>query len=55
MPGQTQYMDTPVVPTAAFAEGYNPPDCDYPAATPAIASAIGNEPPASQPVVKGHG
>src|SRR3989442_1197916 len=27
MPGQTAYMDTPVVPTAAFAEGYNPPDC----------------------------
>ncbi len=41
MPGQTQYMDTPVVPTAAFAEGYNPPDCNYPDATPAIASVIG--------------
>jgi hypothetical protein len=43
MPGQTQYMDTPVVPTAAFAEGYNPPDCAYPDATPAIASVIGND------------
>jgi hypothetical protein len=38
MPGQTQYMDTPVVPTSAFAgAGYNNPDCSYPAATPAIA------------------
>ena len=32
MPGQTQYMDTPVVPTSAFAgAGYNNPDCAYPA------------------------
>ena len=39
MPGQTQYMDTPVVPTSAFAgAGYNNPDCAYPNATPAIAS-----------------
>jgi len=38
MPGQTQYMDTPVVPTSAFAgAGYNNPDCAYPALTPAIA------------------
>ena len=42
MPGQTQYMDTPVVPTAAFAEGYNPPDCAYPDATPAILSILGD-------------
>jgi hypothetical protein len=42
MPGQTQYMDTPVVPTAAFAEGYNPPDCNYPDATPAIAEVDGD-------------
>src|SRR5882762_522713 len=42
MPGQTAYMDTPVVPTAAFAEGYNPPDCAYPDATPAVASVIGD-------------
>jgi len=45
MPGQTQYMDTPVVPTAAFAEGYNPADCAYPDATPAIKSVIGNDAP----------
>jgi hypothetical protein len=45
MPGQTQYMDTPVVPTSAFAgAGYNNPDCAYPAATPAIASVIGDAP-----------
>jgi hypothetical protein len=37
MPAQTQYMDTPVVPTSAFAgAGYNNPDCDYPDATPGI-------------------
>jgi hypothetical protein len=43
MPGQTQYMDTPVVPTSAFAgAGYNNPDCAYPEATPAIASVTGD-------------
>jgi hypothetical protein len=37
MPGQTQYMDTPVVPTSAFAGAqYNNPDCAYPDLTPAI-------------------
>jgi hypothetical protein len=42
MPGQTQYMDTPVIPTAAFAgAGYNNPDCDYPDATPAISEVDG--------------
>jgi hypothetical protein len=39
MPGQTQYMDTPVVPTSGFAgAGYNNPDCAYPDASPAISS-----------------
>jgi hypothetical protein len=42
MPGQTQYMDTPVVPTSAFAEGYNPPDCAYPDATPAVSTVTGD-------------
>jgi hypothetical protein len=43
MPGQTQYMDTPVVPTSAFAgAGYNNPDCSYPAQTPAIAEVDGD-------------
>jgi hypothetical protein len=43
MPGQTQYMDTPVVPTSAFAgAGYNNPDCAYPDATPAISSVTGD-------------
>src|SRR5258705_1517537 len=42
MPGQTQYMDTPVIPTVAFAgAGYNNPDCDYPDATPAISEVDG--------------
>jgi hypothetical protein len=36
MPADTTYLDTPVVPIAAFAEGFNPPDCAYPDATPAI-------------------
>ncbi|MDB6162017.1 MAG: multicopper oxidase type 3 [Gammaproteobacteria bacterium] len=36
MPGQTTYLDTPVLPIAAFASGYNPADCAYPDATPGI-------------------
>src|SRR5262249_51672851 len=44
MPGQTQYMDTPVVPTSAFAgAGYNNPDCAYPNLTPAIKEVDGDE------------
>jgi hypothetical protein len=42
MPGQTGYFDTPVVPTSSFSEGYNHPDCNYPDATPAIASVVGD-------------
>jgi hypothetical protein len=43
MPGQTQYMDTPVVPTSAFAgAGYNNPDCAYPANTPAVGEVDGD-------------
>ncbi len=43
MPGQTQYMDTPVTPTSGFAgAGYNNPDCAYPAATPAIKEVDGD-------------
>ena len=43
MPGQTQYMDTPVVPTSGFAgAGYNNPDCAYPDATPAISEVDGD-------------
>jgi hypothetical protein len=44
MPGQTGYFDTPVVPNSAFSEGFNHPDCDYPDATPAISSVIGDAP-----------
>jgi hypothetical protein len=44
MPGQTQYMDTPVVPTSAFAgAGYNNPDCAYPNLTPAISEVDGDQ------------
>jgi hypothetical protein len=38
MPADTTYLDTPVIPLQAFAEAYNPPDCAYPDATPAIAN-----------------
>src|SRR5258708_38983630 len=41
MPGQTQYMDTPVIPTQAFADGYNLPDSEYPDLTPAVSSVTG--------------
>jgi hypothetical protein len=36
MPGRPTYLDTPVLPIAAFAAGYNPVDCAYPDAAPAI-------------------
>ena len=42
MPGETSYLDTPVVPNTAFAEGYNHPDCEYPDATPAISEVDGD-------------
>ena len=42
MPGQTQYMDTPVTPTSAFSMGYNHPDCAYPDATPAVSEVDGD-------------
>jgi hypothetical protein len=43
MPGQTDYLDTPVVPTSAFAgAGYNNVDCAYPAATPAVSEVDGD-------------
>ncbi len=42
MPGTTDYMDTPVLPIAAFAAGYNPVDCAYPDATPAIKRVDGD-------------
>lgn len=45
MPGQTQYMDTPVVPVQAFADGYNQVDCAYPDGTPGIASVTGDSIP----------
>ena len=42
MPADTTYLDTPVVPVSAFAEGYNPPDCAYMDGTPAIKSVLGD-------------
>ena len=43
MPGDTTYLDTPVVPTQAFVgAGYNNPDCAYPDATPAISEVDGD-------------
>jgi hypothetical protein len=43
MPGETAYLDTPVIPTEAFAAGYNLPDCDYPDTTPAIRAVRGDD------------
>ena len=44
MPGTTQYLDTPVVPTSAFAgAGYNNVDCAYPDATPGISEVDGDQ------------
>jgi hypothetical protein len=44
MPGTTQYLDTPVVPTSGFAgAGYNNVDCQYPTLTPAIAEVDGDQ------------
>jgi hypothetical protein len=40
MPGETSYLDTPVVPTMSFAAGYNLPDCEYPDTTPAIKQVV---------------
>jgi hypothetical protein len=42
MPGRTTYLDTPVLPVAAFAAGYNPADCAYPDTTPAISRVDGD-------------
>ncbi len=36
MPGLTDYLDTPVLPLAAFASGYTQTDCSYPDTTPGI-------------------
>jgi hypothetical protein len=50
MPGTTTYLDTAVIPTAAFAAGFNPPDCAAPAGTPVIAS-VDAATPGSGPLV----
>ncbi len=42
MPGVTTYLDTPVLPNAAFAADFSPPDCDYPAGTPTVSSISGS-------------
>jgi len=49
MPGDATYLDTPVVPVSAFAEGYNPPDCAYPDTTPAIKMVTGDPIPGAVP------
>ncbi len=45
MPGVTTYMDTPVIPTQAFADGYNLPDTEYPDLTPAIKTVVSDKVP----------
>ncbi len=43
MPGTTTYLDTPVVPVAAFAgPGQFPVDCEYPSGTPVVWSVMGS-------------
>ena len=41
MPGTTTYLDTAIIPTAAFAAGFSPVDCAAPVGTPVIASVDG--------------
>jgi len=48
MPGFTAYMDTPVIPTMAFADNYNLPDSEYPNAMPAISSVVNSSAAAPQ-------
>jgi hypothetical protein len=45
MPGFTTYMDTPVIPTQGFADGYNLPDSEYPDGTPAVLSVVSSAAP----------
>lgn len=46
MPGKTTYLDTPVLPIAAFAgPGQFPLDCEYPDGTPTISWASGGNGP----------
>lgn len=40
MPGTTTYLDTPVVPVAAFASGFSPADCAQPTGSPKISSVV---------------
>lgn len=44
MPGQATYLDTPVLPIAAFAAGYTPPDCAPQDADPVVARVDGAGP-----------
>lgn len=45
MPGTTTYLDTPVVPIAAFAGAGYPLDCEFPDGTPVIHSVNGQNGP----------
>ncbi|MGE5199967.1 MAG: hypothetical protein ACM3H9_10030, partial [Rhodospirillaceae bacterium] len=42
MPGTTTYLDTPILPNAAFAAGFNPVDCASPDKTPVIRRVNGS-------------
>ena len=41
MPGTTTYPDTPILPLAAFAAGYNPVDCALPDGSPVVVQVDG--------------
>ena len=55
MPGFTTYMDTPVIPTQAFADGYNLPDSEYPDGTPGVMSVVNSTTPTRGPWVAASG
>ncbi|MGD8926899.1 MAG: Ig-like domain-containing protein, partial [Thioalkalispiraceae bacterium] len=42
MPGTNTYLDTPILPTSAFAGGFNSPDCAAAEGAPVIAEVNGN-------------
>lgn len=42
MPGTTTYLDTPILPRAAFAAGFNAPDCSAPDGTPVVTVVSAN-------------
>ena len=55
MPGTTTYPDTPILPLAAFAAGYNPVDCALPDGSPEVVQVDGTGGVGSGPLVASPG